>query len=243
MQRIKSLVFVRWDMRKSTKIFIAVFCILTVLIMGFNYIWQDQNPALISKFSIRLLMVAIAIGIKKENKYQTLLAVAFGFTLFSDFFFVLMRCFSPDFAYRNLLGIVGFMVAYLFLVLAFSQGFRFNRFAFFTALPFSVVYLAVLIDLYRYVAGAVLVAATILGLIMVVMATVLIGTLKRETFPKRAAVLASISAVLLFGSDMVVAYSLFHPAFHHFILVKENFIWATYMAGWLALLCIVDDRQ
>lgn len=230
-------------MKKSTKILIAVFGFFTLLIMGFNYLWQDQNPALILKFFVRILMVATAIGIKKEHKYQTLLAVAFGFTLFSDFFFVLMRCFSPDFSYRNLLGITGFIGAYLFLVLAFFKGIRFSRSAFFTALPFLAVYIVVLIDLFRYVEGALLAAAIILGIILVVMATVLIGTIKRETFPKKAAVLASISAVLLFGSDIVVAYSLFHPDFHHFILVKENFIWVTYMAGWLALLCILNERE
>lgn len=218
---------------------IIIFSLLTVVILAFNYWWQDQSPALILKFGVRLLLVATALAIKKKNRFELLIGVAFALSLFSDFFFVLMRCFHPDFLYRDLLGIIGFIGAYLFLIGAFKRGFKLGLQEIVIATPFTIAYLIVLFDLYRYAQGALLLYATILGLILIVMATVLIATWKQPDYPRRTAWLATFSAVLLFVSDIVVAYALFHPNWQPFILFKENIIWATYMAGWLGLLKIL----
>ncbi len=51
------------------------------------------------------------------------------------------------------------------------------------------------------------------------------------------------AACILFCSDMVVAFSIFHPDYMGFLLWKENFIWGTYMIGWMLLLIVAaEDR-
>ncbi|QSX08514.1 hypothetical protein J0B03_12155 [Alkalibacter rhizosphaerae] len=225
------------------RVLVAVFVPLTFMILGFNQLFALESPALYLKFGARLLMVLSVVLVKKRYLEQKLLALAFLASLFSDFFFSFLLALRPDFPNRDLYGIVGFIVAYLFLITAFQRHFQITKKEVLTAVPFVGVFLVILYLLLPYASGAMLVSAISLGVILCYTVTTMIATTYRGFFNKKVAFMIASAGVILFISDMVVAYSIFHPVYKEFFLWKENAIWITYMFGWLLLLVVCTETE
>ena len=230
-------------MSNSNRIILATYLPLTLLILLFTTLYALESQALYLKFGVRVAMFLTVLILNKRIWTQRILIFAFLCTLLSDYFFVLLRATNPDFPNRELYGMVGFIVAYLFLIAAFQRHLSFGKREVLTLLPFVVVFGIVLSLLAKHAVGFMFVAAVILGVVLCYTGMTMVSTLYRGYFTKSAAWLIAISGCVLFFSDMVVAFSIFHPAFKPFLLWKENLIWGTYMLGWILLLIIAGEEK
>ena len=229
--------------RNIRRLLFVIYGALTALILVFTVLYGIGAPAQYLKFGVRLSMLLTLILLKKKYLAQRLLVPAFVCTVISDYFFVLLRVLNPDFANRNIYGMLGFILAYLFLIAAFQKNVRFGKMELLTLVPFVLIFSLVLWALARYAEGLMFWAAIFLGIVLSYAGMTMVATVYRGYFRKEAAWRIALSGCILFASDMVVAFSIFHPEFQGYILWKENLIWTTYMAGWLLLLTVAPDEQ
>ncbi len=227
----------------TDRIIIATYLILTVMILLFHFVYEDANPSLNLRFGVRVAMFVTTVIIVKQHREQKIITLAFLCTVISDFFFTFVKTFDFELVNRNLYGITGFIVAYLFLIAAFQRNFKIGKKEIFTVLPFVVIFGYVLVSLKQYATGLFLMAAIVLGIVLCYAAMTMIATLYRGYFKRSIAWMIAVAGIILFLSDMVVAYSIFHPDFRMFILWKDNLVWGTYMIGWILLLMITARHE
>lgn len=98
-------------MDNSNRIIVASYLSLTGLILLFTTLYGNGSAALYLKFGVRAAMVVTTIVLARKSRFALLLTMAFASSLFSDYFFVVLRELNPDLPNRNLYGIVGFIVA------------------------------------------------------------------------------------------------------------------------------------
>ncbi len=154
-----------------------------------------------------------------------------------------MEIFNLSSALFDIVGIAGFIGAYLLLIIAFAQNYHFNKLDLIVAIPFIIGFALVLRSLRSYVSGILLIEAIALGVILCLTAVTMIGAIYRGRINRRSAFFMALAAIILYGSDILVAYSMFHPDFQQFILWHQNALWISYMLGWLLLLAVVNDRH
>lgn len=213
----------------------ATYVCLTALIVIFTFLYAIEGPAVFLKFGVRTAMVLTVLLGHKYFREQKIMAVAFVCTLASDYFFSIMRVTDIDYPNRELYGMLGFLLSYVFLIAAFQRNFKFGKRELLVLLPFVAVFATVLAILGDYAQGVMLWAAVVLGIVLCYTGMTMVSCLYRGYFTRSAAWCIAVAGCILFASDMVVAFSIFHPDYQGFVLWKETFIWITYMLGWLLL--------
>jgi len=79
-----------------------------------------EAPALYLKFGVRIAMFLTAVIIWKKYREQKIIVLAFFCTVVSGFYFSFVRAIDSNLVNRDLYGMIGFILAYLFLVAAFQ---------------------------------------------------------------------------------------------------------------------------
>lgn len=230
-------------MNNTHRTIIATYLTLMLMIILFNAYYAFEDPALYLKFGVRIAMFLTAVLMWKKYREQKIIVLAFLCTVISDFFFLFVRAVDSNLVNRDLYGMVGFIAAYLFLVAAFQRNFRVGKAELLTAVPFIVIFGIVLRLLEQYTSGPLLLTAIVLGVVLCYTAVTMVSTLYRGYFEKKNSWMIALAGCILFLSDLVVAFSIFHPNFSGFILWKENVIWVTYMIGWILLLMITAEDK
>lgn len=223
-------------MNKTQRILLAIFLPFTVFSHFFTVLFQDTDPVLYFKFGLRSIMLLTVILLFKRTREHLLLILAFASSVFSDFFFVLAKSFVVEIPNRELMGMLGFIVGYLLLIAAFSRNVRFGKAELLTLLPFAATFLFVFLQLRQYAKGIMFPAAIVLGFVLCYFGMTMVATLYRGYYARPVAWFIALAGIIAFISDMVVAYSIFHPQFMGYIEWKDNFIWGTYMPAWTFLL-------
>lgn len=229
-------------MEKNKKLLLLAFLVLTVLIILGRLAFADTPPILYFMYGVRVLLF---LGALKLLERKRALLLAFGATLFSDFFFVLEKTFPAPLESRELWGMGGFIGAYLLLLLAFFPRTRVKARSFLGLLPFLLVFALVFRELRPYAEGAFFWVAMITGIILILTAWTLSGAFwgLPGTLPGFSPWFLALAGLLLFASDMVVAYSIFHPDFSGYLFWKEALIWGTYIPGWTLILLASMDKE
>jgi len=227
----------------TQRFLIATYTSLTLMILLFTTLYSLESPAQYLRFGVRVAMLLTALVIQKNCREQKILALAFLCTVISDYFFVLLRVSDPDFVNREMYGMLGFILAYIFLIAAFQRNFRFGKKEIVILIPFVMIFGLVLSALAKYAVGLMFWAAIFLGIVLCYSGMTMVSSLFRGYFNKGAAWRIAIAGSVLFFSDMVVAFSIFHPEYKEFLLWKENLIWGTYMIGWTLLLSVAADER
>lgn len=231
------------NLNNIQRFLIATYAILTLMILLFTVLYAIESPAQYLKFGVRIAMLLTVVFVSKKYREQKILVLAFLCTVISDYFFILLSVTDPDFINREMYGMLGFILAYVFLVAAFQRNFKFGGKEFVTLAPFVIIFTFVLIVLAKYAVGFMFWAAVILGGVLCYTGMTMVSCLYRGYFSKGAAWRIAIAGCILFLSDMLVAFSIFHPDFKGFLLWKELVIWGTYMIGWSLILSVaVEDR-
>lgn len=231
------------NINNAQRILVVTYLTLTLLILLFTTRYALESPALYLKFGVRVAMFLTAVLIKKNYREQKILVLAFLCTVISDYFFVLLRATNPDLVNRDLYGMLGFIMAYLFLTAGFQRNFRFGKNEMLTLIPFVIVFGLVFAALARYAVGIMFWAAVILGIVLCYTGMTMVASLFRGYFRREAAWCIAFAGCILFISDTVVAFALFHPTSREFVLWRDNLIWGTYMIGWTLLLRVTAEKR
>ena len=230
-------------MKNEHRIIIATYTTLTLLILLLTTLYSLDSSAQYLRFGVRIAMFLTVIFIKKNYREQKILIFAFFCTLVSDYFFVLLRVTNPGFINREMYGMLGFVLAYIFLIASFQRNFRFSKKEIITLIPFTIIFGLVLVRLIKYAVGFMFWAAIFMGIVLCYTGMIMVSSLFRGYFSRETAGRLAIAGSILFLSDMVVAFSIFHPDFQGFLLWKENLIWGTYMIGWTLLLSVAAEER
>jgi hypothetical protein len=216
---------------------------LTLLILIFTTIYSLESPAQYLRFGVRVAMLLTVLIINKNYREQKLLVLAFLCTVISDYFFVLLRVSDPSFVNREAYGMLGFILAYIFLIAAFQRNFSLGKKEIIVLIPFVITFGFVLSVLSKYAVGFMFWAAIFLGIVLCYTGMTMVSSIFRGYFSRGSAWRIAIAGCVLFFSDMVVAFSIFHPEFREFLLWKENLIWGTYMLGWTLVLSVALEER
>lgn len=231
------------QINNTQRFIIATYTSLTLMILLFTTLYSLESPAQYLRFGVRIAMLLTVFAIQKNHREQKILVLAFFCTVVSDYFFVLLRVSDPGFVNREMYGMLGFILAYIFLIAAFQRNFRFGKKEIKTLLPFVMIFGLVLSALAKYAVGFMFWAAIFLGIVLCYAGMTMVSSLFRGYFNRGAAWRIAIAGCVLFFSDMVVAFSIFHPDYREFLLWKENLIWGTYMIGWTLLLSVAAEER
>lgn len=230
-------------MNNTQRTLLATYLPFTFLILIFQKLYQDQPPALYLMFGVRLAMVFTVLFMSRKQKEHGSLILAFLCSLISDFFFVYLKARGWADPNRELYGMLGFIAAYLFFILAFNKNFSMKKREWLTVLPFAAIFLFVFSQLYTFAQGVMFPAAIVIGVVLCFTAMTMVATLYRGYFSKKAAWFIAVAGCIIFLSDMVVAYSIFYPPWKEFVLWKENVIWITYVPGWTLLMVFLSESK
>ena len=230
-------------MNRTQKFLALFYGVATGLILLSHTVYGKGDPSLYLTFGVRATMVLAAWLLTTRLRERYLLRLAFLFTLVSDYFFILAQVFDESMPNRQLYGMLGFILSYLFLILAFSRQMKFGHRELMTFLPFGLIFLYLFMNLQKFATGFMLQAGIGIGVILSLAGMTMVSTLYRGLYTRRAAWMIALAGFLMFFSDLFVAYSIYDPAFANFMLWKENLIWGTYVPAWtLLLLLMAEDR-
>jgi len=228
-------------MNRIQRLVLVTFLPLTVIELILVYIYDTSNLVRCVQFAGTVLLFMVAVFVKKEYKEQKILVFGFLFSVIGDFFMILLPVIRKD-ADSNMLGIVCFLLAYVFVIWTFNRNIRIKLSDALLALPFIAAITYYFATMTQYIKGTLFIAVLLFSIIITIMAWTSVCTLVRGYFTRRIAIIAAIAAVALFSSDMGVAYALFYPPLKGSVWL-EIFIRATYVPGWTLLLLVVCDKN
>jgi len=232
----------------AQKILLVIYLPLTLAILMFDQIFPGEVLVNYLKYIIMLTLCFVSWRIKKVTPEQKWMAASFIFIPIADFFMI----FGANLASRmNLdsdglnqvpLGPLGFLCAYLCLIIAFQKNFRLGRADIIAAALITIVCAVFLVSLLPYIDNLLLTGILIFGIVLGYMVWTAVCTLFRGYYKKSLAYVISISASLMFICDLGVAFSNIHPAFAgHFEPWMQNIIWGSYLPGWMLLVFVISD--
>ncbi len=230
-------------MKNTGRIVLSTCFILTVMIVFYDYLFQGTAPSQLLKFGARVVMFFVAFFAKKRYGIQKVLAVAFFMTVVADFFFQAAPALALPIPDYDIYGIVSFVVAYLLLIMAFRKKAKMRKKDIFLLLPYALVFLVIIVQLKPYMDQWFFYASVLLGVILSYASMTMMATVYRGYFWREIGWAIGLSGLVLFVSDVFVAYSMFHPMYKGFVFWQEVVIWSTYMFGWGILLVLTVDED
>lgn len=196
------------------------------------------------KYIIMISLFLSAIKMQKKFLEQKIMSLSFFFLVVADFFLVFINTidnlkidFSP-------FGAVGFLFAYLCLIVAYQKNFKVGKEEIIIAISIMILFVYVVICLQPYVKGLMFVGTLIFGMVLCYMTWTSICTMFRSYFSPQLARLIAISGSLMFICDIGVAFSRFHPIYSKIhVPWLVNIIWGTYIPGWMLLAVIISEKN
>jgi hypothetical protein len=232
-------------MRNTQRILIAIYFPITVLIFILDNFYPKENMILYLKYTTMITLFLSAITIKKKFFEQKLMALSFFFLVIADFFLVFAGTIENLKINLDPFGIIGFLCAYICLIIAYNKNFRLRRSEILAGVPFSIIFIAVFGLLMPYIYNPVMKVGTLIfGIVLTYMAWTSVCTIFRNYFTKKISWIITASGCLMFICDVGVAFSKFYPIF----VMKHtpwltNIIWIAYVPGWTLLAVLICEEN
>ncbi|MDP4161100.1 MAG: lysoplasmalogenase family protein [Bacillota bacterium] len=226
------------------RLIIGVYFTLTMFyVVSVNLFPGDVLVRLTGWVTVLTIFIA-ALSIEKKCLEQKVLTVAAFFMVIGDFFLGLGERIGILKSWDVPLGMFGFMISYIFLIIAFQKNFSIKGKNLWAILPIAVVFITIFFNLAEFVKGPMFVAALVFGLVLCYMCWTALCSLFRGYFSKKAAWLIAISGCLIFISDMGVAHAVFNPLFKgQFVPWLKVYIWITFVPAWTLILATVTEEN
>lgn len=223
-------------MNQLQEVISIIYTVLTILILLSQCLYKENTPTTPLKLITRISMLLFTIYIVGSSEFSSinpfLITAAFVLTVIADCFFATKK---------SIQGIVFFILTYITLFFTFNPTLDFQHKLY--LIPFLLIFLGVFFYLRCYVHQIIIQAGALLfGLSLSAAAWALVTTSYR-CFSSYVSTMTFVAGVLLFISDMFVAYSIFYPFKQNFVCWLENTIWLTYMVGWTLLMLVIADNS
>jgi len=231
-------------MNKIQKILLAIYLPMTLLILIIDNIYPKEDMVLYLKYSTMITLFLSAIKMKKKFREQKVMTLSLFFLVVADFFLVFINTIDNFNIDLSFVGVVGFLFAYLCLIVAYQKNFGVGKGEITTAILIVIGFICIIISLQPYVKGLMFVGILIFGLVLCYMTWTSICTIFRNYFKPKLARLIAISGVLMFICDIGVAFSRFHPLYlKGYMPWLPYIIWGTYIPGWTILAIIISEKN
>lgn len=231
-------------MNKKQKKIIKIYIPLTLLLLILDIIFPKQNLVSYLKYATMITLFLIALRTHKKYLVQKYMNIALFFVVVADFFLVFCNT-IPNLKYKVIpLGVISFMIAYIFLIIAFNRKFKIDLNNILALLPILCIYIPIYMILYPYVQGILYVIINIFGIILCYMTWTMVSTIFRGYYNRKISVYIAFSGFLIFISDILVANSLFNPLFvGKYVVWLKTMIWLSYVPAWILIVLIIVDNN
>lgn len=230
-------------MNTTQKILLALYLPATVLILIFDHLYPGADMVLYLKYITMVTLFLFTRIIRKKTREQRIMALSFFFMVIADFFLVFSDTIDGLTMNTTPFGIAGFLLAYLCLITAYKKKFKVGKREVIAAIPVVIIFLWVVISLYQYIKGPMLIGTLIFGMVLCYMTWTAISTIFRGYYNPKIAWVIALSGSLMFICDMGVAFSLFQPYFSQVhVPWLKNIIWGACIPGWTLLAVIISRK-
>lgn len=231
-------------MNNIQRALLAIYLPLTLLFLVLDNLYPGESFVSYIKFATIITLFLVAFCIKKKYKEQKLMTLAILFVTIGDFFLVYCRNIKELSNIVVPFGMLGFMVAYLSLILAFQKNFKIGLGELLALVPVLGIFIPNCIVLYPYITGSIFYGVTIFSLVICYMTWTTISTLFRGYYNPIVSRYIALSGFLMLICDLGVANSLFNPAFAgKFIPWLKNIIWGAYVPAWTLIVFIIATED
>ena len=232
-------------MNKTQKLALQIFLPLTAIIILMIYQIPDSDLVQYMKFASTVALFIYALCIKTEGMTKLMLKIAFLFSAIGDFFLAAMKAIDKNFD-GSLYGIGLFLVAYIFLIIAFQkfgEGWKLNNLKkeLLILVPLLFIVGVFFVTMHQYLGGIMIPISILFAITITYMTWTAITTLSRGWFKRAIAMMIAVAALLIFFSDFAVAYEIFLPAFDNPPAWIEALVRGTFTPAWTLLLVVLGD--
>jgi hypothetical protein len=231
-------------MNNTQKVLLSIYLPITFLILVLDNVFPGIDIVWYLKYTIIITLFLSALTIRKKFREQNIMALSLFFVVAADFFLVY------SLTLKNLkinlipFGIIGFLLAYLCLIVAYQKNFRVGKKEIITAVFIIVIFLLVILHLIPHIKGVMLIETLIFWFVLCYMTWTSICTIFRKYYNAKIARLIALSSILMFICDIGVAYGLFYPVYSEFLItLVKNIVWAAYILGWTFLTIIISEEN
>lgn len=231
-------------MNNTQRILLVIYIPITLLILILDNIYPKEDIVLYLKYTIMITLFLSAITMQKKIREQKIMAMSFFFLVAADFFLVFINTIDNLKLNFSALGAVGFLFAYICLIVAYQKNFKVEKEEIIVSIPIVIIFIYVFISLQPYVNGLMFIGALIFLSVLCYMTWTSICTIFRKHFNSKPAWFIAISGCLMFICDIGVAFSRFHPIYSKmYVPWLTNIIWTTYIPGWTLLVVVICEEN
>ncbi|HCF50729.1 MAG TPA: hypothetical protein DER60_10625 [Syntrophomonas sp.] len=228
-------------MNNTQRVFLAVYLPATIFILMLDNMFTGANIVQYVKYSTMITLFLAARSVKKDGPEQQLMSMALLFVVIADFFLV----FLPTITYSDFtaFGTAAFAAAYLCLIFATQKNFSLGRADIIMALMVGgISILAFLTMEMEEIQGAMLLGVIAFGVVLAYMTWTSICTIFRKYYRLKVAGLLALAGILMFISDLAVAYVHFNLAYTVFYQPwMQNIVWASYIPAWTLIALVISE--
>jgi len=231
-------------MNNAQRALLAVYLPITVLFLIVDRLYPAHALVNYVKYTSVISFFLVSLAIRKTRAEQGLISLALFFVVLADFFLVYCNT-LPQLANKVVpLGIAGFMLAYLVLIIVYQKNFSLSKKEAFALLAVLSIFVPVFLILAPHVTGFLFIGASVFGFVLCYMTWTSICTIFRGYFNPGAARIIALSGILMFICDLGVANSLFNPAYSgSFVPWLKNIIWGAYIPAWCMQVMLIADEN
>ena len=231
-------------MNSTQRKLLYTFLPMTLVIVLLDNLLSGATLVNYVKYATIIALFLFTLGIKKKHLEQLYANIAIFFIVVADFFLVFCDTLPGIRDKLAILGVLAFLFAYLFLILAFHKSFKVGGRELLAALLVLILYVPNYINLWPHATGLMFYGGTFFSIVLCYMAWTCICTLFRYHYKPGVAFRIALAGCLMLISDIGVAQSFFNPAFQHqFNPLLASIIWATYIPAWtLIATTIAEDN-
>lgn len=231
-------------MDKPQKQLLAIFLPLTMFFIVLDNLYPGAPWVNYLKFAAIISLFLTAARTPKRYLEQRILTAAMFFVMVGDFFLVFCSTLF-DTAGRTLpLGVLGFAIAYLLLITAFTKDLKISWRKAAAAVPILAISIPVIITLFPFVSGIIRYGLLLFISILCIASWSCICTVCEGYFTPQSSYRIALAGILMLVCDLGVGLSLFAPKFAgHLVPWVKNIIWGSYIPAWTLIAITVQEKK
>jgi len=227
----------------AQRVLLTTYLPLTVLILLSEYRYSQAGIMAWLKITVSICLALSAISLRKNYPEQKLMAAAFAFMALGDFFFVIPPLLGDWSRTTIPIGIASFVVAYIFLILAFRKDASPGKEELWIALPIIIVIVCLGVLLFPFVDLRLFIGMVIFAVLLGYMTLNAVATISRGYYSTESAWLIAMAGILIFASDMRLAYEALYPVGRGLISLGSNYVRGPFVVGWALLSLVVAEYR
>lgn len=228
-------------MNNAQRVLLAAYLPLTAFILIVDNLFTGFDMVQYTKYAVIFTLYLAACWVNKAVAEQSIMSLALFFVAVADFFLVFLPTITGcDY---TIVGTVWFSLAYLCLIIANQKNFGIGWAEFLCAVLIGGITVAIFLLLpLEEISGWKLLGVICFAMILAYMTWTSVCTIFRKYYRFKVALLLAFSAMLMFISDLVVAYVHFNLQYTALYQPwMQNIVWAAYIPAWTLLTVVISE--